>query len=260
MSLHDLNKSLENWVKKYGGFSEDDLKEGLVWFEIDTTKLRVITEDKPSDKKDKEGGHGEDKEEVNEDDLHSGVVFKSKYTNKTNVPQEHTFIMEKQTEATLISTLTKGFTADGKVGIKVKVPDVVTNATSSFGTEVTIATDDMSIVKHLVDWSSQTKVIVAPRETVVAEVRIKETKYKVKFDWTVVMKGRVIARVYRAERKHPKVMESTLATILSNDETVSLMSGVYIKMETGQVTWDVSGTLHFRFGVSQDCEVCPLEK
>ncbi|XP_046573239.1 uncharacterized protein LOC124281255 [Haliotis rubra] len=189
----------------------------------------------------------------------SGVVFKSTYTNKTDVPQEHTFIMNKQTEATLTSTLTKGFTTDGIVGIKVKVPDVVSNATSTFGTDVSIAEDDMSIVKHLLDWSSKTKVNVAPGETIVTELRISETKCKVQFNSTVAMKGRVIARVYRADRQNPKVMQSPLATILSDDETVSQRSDLCIDLDTGKVTWDMSGSLHFRFGVSQDCVVYALE-
>ncbi|XP_071114398.1 uncharacterized protein [Haliotis cracherodii] len=242
MPLYDLTQTLEKWAKKHSDFSEDEFNNDLSRLQIDTSKLRVINQHGPLDPEDVEKC--------------SGVVFKSRYTNNSDVPQEHTFTMERHTDATVTTTLTKGFTTDGSVGIKVKVPDVITNATSSFGNEVTIATEDVSTVKHSVAWSIKSKVKVAPGKTTVAELRINEEKHKVNFKSTVIMKGRVLARVYRGDSEKPKVIESTLATILS-DTDPHQAPDVRIEMETGKVTWDISGTLDFRFGVSQDCKVYP---
>ncbi|XP_046573272.1 uncharacterized protein LOC124281282 [Haliotis rubra] len=81
-----------------------------------------------------------------------------KYKNSTDTTQEHTFMVERQTEATVTTSLANGFTRNGNVGIQLNVPVDVSKATGSFGSSVTVDTEDENTVKHAVSWAINSKV------------------------------------------------------------------------------------------------------
>ncbi|XP_046359550.2 uncharacterized protein LOC124137333 [Haliotis rufescens] len=246
MPVHDLHKPLEDWAKKWNNISDGDFTNGDVRLEVETKKLRIRTTDpkfctKPSLAT---GSHSP-----------SGVLFKSKYMNRTNATQEHTFIMERQTEATVTTSLSNGFTRNGNVGIQISVPDDVSNATGSFGSDVSVETEDENTVKHSVGWSVTSKVNALPGKTTVAVLRIKEKTYDFTFQAKVTLKGRVLVRIMDGSGTVLRVMENDLATILDEDDEFKQTPGVAVDTGSRKVTWDVTGSLNFRFGVSQEVEV-----
>lgn len=251
MPVHDLHKPLEDWAKKWSKISDEDVRNGDVRLEVETKKVRIRTTDpkfltKPSHDT---GSHSQ-----------SGVLFRSEYTNKTNATQEHTFIMERQTEATVTTSLSNGFTRNGNVGIQISVPDKVTNATGSFGSDVSVETEDENTVKHSVNWSITSKVNAPPGKKTVAVVRIKEETHDLTFQAKVTLKGRVLVRIMDGSGLVLRVMENDLATILAQDDKFKQTPGVDVDTGTRKVTWDVAGSLNFRFGVSQEVEVSHVEE
>ncbi|XP_067675576.1 uncharacterized protein [Haliotis asinina] len=238
MPVHDLHTPIEDWARRRGDLDE------TVRLEVDTHRLRITTI-KPSTNPVKEATGS---------DSPSSVLFKSKYKNSTGTTQEHTFMMERQTEATVTTSLTNGFTRNGNVGIQIRVPDDVSNATGSFGSSVSVETEDENTVKHVVSWSINSKVSAPPGQTTVAVLNIIEKKQKFTFKATVVMKGRVLVRIMDDNGTVQRVMENDLATIL-DEQKFQKPPGVNVDTENRKVKWDVSGSLNFRFGVSQDVEV-----
>ncbi|XP_046551234.1 uncharacterized protein LOC124260947 [Haliotis rubra] len=203
MPIHDLHKPLEDWARRRGQIDDEEVR-----LEVDTHRLRIRTTESSMAELSVAAGSNSP----------SGVLFKSKYKNSTDTTQEHTFMVERQTEATVTTSLANGFTRNGNVGIQLNVPVDVSKATGSFGSSVTVDTEDENTVKHAVSWGINSKVNAPPGETTVAVLKIIEEKHHFTFKAKVTMKGRVLVRIMDDDGTVLRVMENDLATILDEDE------------------------------------------
>ncbi|XP_067674637.1 uncharacterized protein [Haliotis asinina] len=184
----------------------------------------------------------------------SQVVFTSNYDNNTDEVQDHTFQMDRSTEATVKTFVTKGFSKNGNVGITIDVPPSVSELTGGFGSDIVVASEDENTVKHTVSWGLNSTVKAQPKKRTVAELRITETGYNCTFEAEVHIRGRVIVRV--SNGVSTQVIEGDIATILGDvlHEAAARNDGL-MSIQGRKVTWKVMGGLRFRFGVSQDVSV-----
>ncbi|XP_071113704.1 uncharacterized protein [Haliotis cracherodii] len=184
----------------------------------------------------------------------SQIVFTSNYDNNTDEVQNHTFQMDRATEATVKTFVTKGFSKNGNVDIHIDVPQVVSDMTGGFGSDIVVASEDQSTVKHAVSWGLNSTVKAQPNKRTIAELRITEIEHHCTFEAEVNIRGRVFVRVNNGGST--QVVEGDIATILKDElNDAAARNDGMVSIQGRKVTWKVAGGLRFKFGVSQDVKV-----
>ncbi|XP_046359547.1 uncharacterized protein LOC124137331 [Haliotis rufescens] len=184
----------------------------------------------------------------------SQVVFTSNYENNTEEVQSHTFMMERETEAVVRTSITKGFSKSGDVGINIDVPESISKSTASFGSDVHIKQEDDNTVKHSIKWSLNSTVKAQPYTRTTATLYVTETESQFDFDAEVHIRGKVLVRMTNGASQ--TVTEGDIATILQDESAKGRFNPAdMVTIQGKKVTWKVAGQLKFKYGISQDTSV-----
>ncbi|XP_046582227.1 uncharacterized protein LOC124289665 isoform X2 [Haliotis rubra] len=190
------------------------------------------------------------------------VVFTSRYQNDTAVAQTHAFRAEKTTNATITTTITKGFAKEGSFGLELSLPADVAKATIGFGLNYTVETAEEHTIAKSMTWATDTTVTSEPKSVTLAELEIEEQASSWTFEVKVTIKGRITAVIKGTKGMTSVAMtiDGDVATILE-DRRAGTASSVPkdVEIKHGKVTWPVTGKCDFRFGVSQKVKVSPAQ-
>ncbi|XP_012938383.1 uncharacterized protein LOC106011851 [Aplysia californica] len=185
----------------------------------------------------------------------SQVVFKSVYENKTDHFQEHTFQTERSTVSSCSTVVSKGYTKGIRLELKLGLPDDVMAATAGFGRDVSMETTDECTHEETITWTINSSIKVPPHHRTVAELVVKEQEYTASFKMSTRIRGHVVVVLtnLRDNNSFLKAIEGDFCDVMSSPTAEQYSKNFTVNGKT--VTWDVSGTCEFRFGIEQHVQL-----
>ncbi|XP_046359541.2 uncharacterized protein LOC124137327 [Haliotis rufescens] len=193
----------------------------------------------------------------------SQIVFKANYSNNTTEVQEQNFSTTRTTVAKATTLLTRGFTRGMDTGIKISIPPEVAYATSGFGHEVSIKTDEVNTVEHTLTWTTNSNIRLPPKSKILARLQVSAEQFQCDFSTYVIFKGQVVLRITdKRTGTFIKVVENDVGTIVKDELErrkikYNTSSPDAITLNGKTVQWPISGELRFKYGVTQDVLLDP---
>ncbi|XP_067674636.1 uncharacterized protein [Haliotis asinina] len=247
----ELDAELKKWAwRQYSLTASDSLTKKDLEFKIIWDSVHFETRDVSY--RDKQGPSPSQ----------TTMVFKCDYTNNTKETQEHNFTTQRTTEATSTTALMNGFTRGVKNGITIPVPPEVTNVTSGFGNAVDVETENKNSVKHSMTWTANSIIRVPAMSRTVATLQVNQETFNCSFTAIVVFRGRVKIRISNMKTgAFLMTVENVIGQIVKdvfeeNGYAYDSSDTSSVNTDGRMVFWPVSGTLGFKYGVSQKVEVC----
>ncbi|XP_067674648.1 uncharacterized protein [Haliotis asinina] len=252
MGVIDLDGVVRKWVEHRVGVGNDSNKAmDIDWHRVHFSTVSSSCYESPQYQQQRQGARWSQ----NTPSGRSQVVFTSNYENNTGQVQNHTFQMERSTDAVVRTSLSNGFSKGGDVGINVDVPDTISKATASFGNDVHIQRQDDNTVKHAVKWSLNSTVKAQPYSRTTAKLCVTETESEFNFDAEVHIRGTVLVKMTNGGASQT-VTQGDIATILQDEIQRGRFNPDHmVTIQGRKVAWKVAGKLRFKYGISQDTSV-----
>lgn len=182
------------------------------------------------------------------DQFSSNVIFRSVFENKSNEPQTHSLRTERQTVASCVCSLSKGYTTGLNLGLEISAPQEIAKASVGYSKGFSVTNTRETTNQKTLTWTTEGNLTVAKGTTLVAELQIKERQCAYTFSTRVAIKGTVVVNFYsrRDNNKYLMVFTGDMKEILLEDKSIP-----NLKTEGRTVFLDIDGKCNFKFGIEQ---------
>ncbi|XP_067675974.1 aerolysin-like protein [Haliotis asinina] len=197
--------------------------------------------------------------------VESQIVFKAHYNNKTSEFQEQNFSTSRTTVAKATTLLTRGFTRGIHTDIKISVPPEVAYATSGFGNTVSIKTDEVNTVEHTLTWTTNSNIRLPPKSKMLAQLQVSAQQFQCDFSAYVTFKGTAVLPIKdRTTQALLRTVQNDICTIVKDELKrrnikYNTSNPEAITLNGKTVQWPISGELRFKYGITQDVLLDPVE-
>lgn len=195
----------------------------------------------------------------------SHSLFSTTFRNNTDCEQEYCFRTERCTRSIAEVELERGVVFSKELSLKLSLPNAILEANAGFKHDLSLNSCTRQSTEEELSWSVDTRILVAPRHSAFAEVKVAEEEITTQFRLTSVLHGRIRAVFYDAAHNNAfiKYVEGDLASIIEkelSDRGSFSPSNSHVRIETKPngskfLKIETVGRCKFRFGVHQEVEV-----
>lgn len=179
------------------------------------------------------------------------VLFKTFFTNNTNMEQEYSFKTERTTRSTCDVAVEKGVTIGQEMSIKLMTPCEVFEANAGFKREVAVTKAEGESFEEELVWEVDSQIKVPSMHKTTAELVIKEEQFNSKFTVESKLWGKIHVCItdLRDNNSFVKSIEGNLADIVSNNGAKG------VKVAHNCVCFKTKGNCSFRYAVEQHVQL-----
>ncbi|TGZ74211.1 hypothetical protein CRM22_001062 [Opisthorchis felineus] len=195
----------------------------------------------------------------------SHSLFSTTFRNNTDFEQEYCFRTERCTRSIAEVELERGVVFSKELSFKLSLPNAILEANAGFKHDLSLNSCTRQCTEEELSWGVDTRILVAPRHSAFAEVKVAEEELTTHFRLISVLHGRIRAVFYDAAHNNAfiKYVEGDLASIIEkelSDRGSFSPSNSHVRIETKPngskfLKIETVGRCKFRFGVHQEVEV-----
>lgn len=178
------------------------------------------------------------------------VLFKTFFSNNTDMDQEYSFKTERTTCSICEVQIEKGVTLGQELSINLKTPCEVFEANAGFKREVSLTKATGETLEEELTWEVDSQIKVPPRTRTTAELVISEDQYCGAFNVLSEMYGQVNVSItnLRDNNSFVKSVQGDIDAIVKR-ECENGQKCFTVKRKV--VSFETAGKCNFRFAVEQ---------
>ena len=180
----------------------------------------------------------------------SQVVFKTHFSNSTEIEQEYSFKTERTTSSTCEVHVERAVTTGMEMNLALKTPCEVFEAHAGFKREVTLTKSQGDIIEECLTWVVDSVIKVPPRTKMTAELVIFEDEFEGVFSVRTDFSGKVHVSVTNQKDNNSfvKSIDGDLEQIVKRESDNGLKG---FTVDRGVVSYVTNGRCCFRYGIEQ---------
>ena len=188
------------------------------------------------------------------------VLFQTKFTNNTKDTQEYTMRTEKTTRSSCTTSVETGFTKGIDLGVSLKTPGEVLEASVGFHREFSLTNSDGQTFEEELTWGVESVIKVKPEHIAEAQLVVKERKQSGDFIITTKVSGTVYVN-FTSVRDNNSFLKATggdIGVIMEQYLEMERRKGEaleFVTIDDGVVTIVTKGSCRFRYGIQQEVRV-----
>ena len=190
----------------------------------------------------------------------ASVLFRTKFTNDTDDPQEYTMRTEKTTSSSCSTEVESGYTHGVEMSVNLKTPCEIFEANAGYHREMSLTNIDGECFEEEVTWGVESMIKVKANHVADAQLVVDEKKYGGDFEIVSKIRGTVYITFtnIRDNNSAVKMVSNDIADIVKRHVEMQRRIGEpmdHVTVEEGLVTVHTKGKCQFRFGVKQEVMV-----
>lgn len=180
----------------------------------------------------------------------SHVIFKSVFENKSDLVQEHSLRVERQTTSSCKSSVTKGYTTGFNVGLSIAAPSGIAKAAVGFSEGFSVDNVIENVDNKTLTWTAEGNIKVGSHSTIEATMHINEYHRPFKFTTLVAGKGNVKISILNRKKQCVYEINDDLCTVIHEEYPDDM------KIKVGDTTcMIVEGNCEFQYGIEQGISI-----
>ena len=185
----------------------------------------------------------------------SQILFRTFFTNNTDMEQEYSFKTERVTRSTCEVSVERGVTMEQELSLKLATPCEVFEANAGFRRELSVMKAYGETFEEELLWAVDSQIKVPSMVKTTAELVIKEDQYNGKFKVNSQLSGKIHVSItnLRDNNSFIKAIDGNLADIVETELHNGLSEGVRVVQNT--VHYQTYGKCNFRYGVEQQVDL-----
>lgn len=190
----------------------------------------------------------------------SQVLFRTHFTNSTELSQEYTFRAERTTSSTCEVHVDRAVTVGCEMNLSLKTPCEVFEANAGFKREVTVNNSQGQMLEQTMTWGVDSLIKVPPRFRTTAELVVFEDSFQGNFSVRSDVSGKVLVSVTNSRDNNSFVKsidEGYIVDIIRREVENNRLKGFTFDGggQHGVVSYVTRGRCSFRYGIEQHVQL-----
>ena len=179
------------------------------------------------------------------------VLFKTYFTNNTNIEQEYSFKTERTTCSSCDIMVEKGVLVGQEMSVKLMTPCEIFEANAGFKRELSLTKAEGETFEEELVWAVDSQIKVPPMHKTTAELVITEQQHSCKFTVESRLSGKIHISItnIRENNSFVKSIDGNLADIVKHDGVKG------VKVDQNCVCFKTRGKCSFRYAVEQHVQL-----
>jgi len=184
----------------------------------------------------------------------SHVLFKTLFTNSTDLEQEYCFKTERTTCSTCEVFVERAVTTGTEISLNLKTPCEVFEAHAGFKRELTLTKTQGEVIEESLTWGVDSAIKVPPHHRASAELVIYEDEFEGNFVVHTEFSGKVHVSVTNSKDNNSfvKSIEGDVDQIMKRELDNGLKG---FSIDKGIVSFNTNGRCRFRYGIEQHVKI-----
>lgn len=184
----------------------------------------------------------------------SQVLFKTNFTNSTDMGQEYNFRTEKTTCSTCEVFVERAVTTGMEMNLNFKTPCEVFEAHAGFKRELTLTKSQGETIEECLTWGVDSIIKVPARHKATAELVMFEDEFEGTFSVKTDFSGSILVSVTNIKDNNSfvKSIEGDLYQIMERESNNGLKG---FTVNKGIISYITTGRCLFRYGIEQHVTV-----
>lgn len=185
----------------------------------------------------------------------SQVLFRTHFTNSTELSQEYTFRTERTTSSTCEVYVDRAVTVGCEMNLSLKTPCEVFEANAGFKREVTVSKSQGEVLEQTMTWGVDSLIKVPPKFRTTAELVVFEDSFQGNFSVRSDVSGKVLVSVTnsRDNNSFVKSIDGDVLEIVRREVENNGLKG--FGFDAGVVSYVTRGRCSFRYGIEQHVQL-----
>ena len=188
---------------------------------------------------------------------HVSTLFKTKFTNSTDEPQEYTMKTEKTTHSSCTTEIENSWSKSFEMGISLKTPGEIMEANAGYSREISLTNTEGQTFEEELTWGVESQISVKAGHVAEASLVVNEKKYRGDFFIHSTVQGMVYV-TFTNKRDNNALVKATgnnIADIvewyLKRKSRINIEFN-YVKVDNDVVKITTKGRCNYRFGINQE--------